>query len=109
MNPKEPIYKLSDIASEAQANIQRDFSDIDPIIGLMRNLRKSGFAADAMTIDSLVTGKRILLILHDDKPEQLAWQWCYRDKDPAMEFNYIALASVLFWQINTPWKSLAKT
>jgi hypothetical protein len=65
------VYKLSDIAAEAQAAIQRDFKNIDPIVGVMRNMRAAGFPADAMTVDCLKSGKRIIFILHDDRPDEV--------------------------------------
>jgi len=88
------LFKLSDIAASAQADIQKNFKDIDPIVGLIRNLRASGFPADAMTIDCLKSGKRITLVLHDNKPNEVAYQFGFRDKDPADEFTYLPFDKV---------------
>lgn len=86
----DPIYRLADTAGLAQASFQRDFKDIDPVVGIMRSLRDSGFAADAMTIDCMRSGKRIICILHDDNPDTVDYQFGYRDKDPDMNFLKIA-------------------
>ncbi len=88
------IFELSDLASAAQAKIQQEFRDIDPVVGIMRSLRESGFSADAMTIDSFCSGKRIILLLHDDKPNEVAYQFSYKDKDPDPEFIHIPFAQV---------------
>ncbi|MAZ88677.1 MAG: hypothetical protein CL693_13645 [Cellvibrionaceae bacterium] len=87
----EAIFRLADIAGKGQADFQRDYKDVDPVVGIMRSLRDSGFAADAMTIDCLQSGKRIICILHDSTPEVVDYQFSYRDKDPAATFEKIAL------------------
>lgn len=78
---------LSDIVTEAHGWIQRDFEDINPIVGLNRGMRSTGIPADAMTIDCLRTGKRIIIILHDQQPEILQYQFSYKAEDPAEEFK----------------------
>lgn len=86
----EPLLAtLSDIATEAHARIQQDFKDINPVVGVSRNMRKSGIPADAMTIDCLKTGKRIILILHDNEPAIIRYQFAFRDKDPDTKFEVI--------------------
>jgi len=96
---EEKIFELADIAQEAQAQIQRDFKDINPIVGVLTSMRASGFPADAMTIDCLVTGKRIALILHDDNPTEIAYQFGYKEKDADDPFKKIALQDVTSTQI----------
>ncbi len=88
------IYQLSDIAVEAQQKIQANFPDLDPIIGVSHNLRKSGFNADTMTIDNQKTDKRILIILHDDKPGSADIEFCYCSKDPNFDFTAVPLESL---------------
>ena len=88
------VYQLADIAGVAQAEFQKDFDGCDPVIGIMRSMRDAGFAADAMTIDCLVSGKRILCILHDNAPEAVDYLFGHRNKDPDMNFNKIALAEL---------------
>lgn len=90
----QDVYALSERATAAQAKIQQDFKDIDPIIGVRSNLRASGFPADAMTIDSLSTGKRITFIVHDDQPGNVAYQFGYKDKDPSADFTNVPFDEV---------------
>ncbi len=90
----QDVYTLSDRATAAQAKIQQDFKDIDPIIGVRSNLRASGFPADAMTIDSLLTGKRITFIVHDEQPGNVAYQFGYKDKDPSADFTNVPFDEV---------------
>lgn len=86
----DPIYRLADTAGLAQARFQQDFKDVDPVVGIMRSLRDSGFAADAMTIDCMRSGKRIICIMHDDNPGVVDYQFGDRDKDPDMNFLKIS-------------------
>lgn len=90
----DPIFQLADIAGLAQADFQRDFQDIDPVVGIMRSLRDAGFAADALTIDCIYSGKRIICILHDNNPDSVDYQFGYRDKDPDMNFQNIAISEL---------------
>ncbi|MEH6345531.1 MAG: hypothetical protein V7785_10635 [Bermanella sp.] len=84
---EQGIYLLGDIAGGAQIKIQQDFSDIDPIIGISHHLRTAGFPIDAMTIDCLTSGKRILMLLNDSKPDWVSYQFGFKGKDPAVEFE----------------------
>ena len=88
------IATLSDLATEAHTRIQQDFKDIDPIVGVSRNMRDSGIPVDVMTIDCLKTGRRIILILHDQQPEILRYQFSFRDKDPEKAFEEIQFSEL---------------
>ncbi len=98
MNEKK-IFQLVELATEAQLEIQKIFKDIDPVIGLVQSMRDSGFPVDALTIDSIVSRKRIILLLHDDKPEELTYQFTYMDKDPGEEFISVEYKDVTADQI----------
>jgi hypothetical protein len=91
---EEKIYALSDLATAAQLRIQKDYKHLDPVVGVSRNLRKSGFPADVMTIDCIKSGRRILFLLHDDTPEQVSYEHGYRDKDPAFEFSFLVFDEI---------------
>lgn len=80
---------LSDIATETHTRIQQTFSDLNPVVGVSRKMRSNGIPADAMTIDCLKSGKRIILILHDDQPDVILYQFSFKDKDPGDEFDTI--------------------
>lgn len=86
-----PLKQLSDLASEVHAQIQRDFEDINPVIGVTQQMRSIGIAADVMTVDCLVTNKRLLLILKDAEPGLVTYQYCWRDLDPSDLYEQIAL------------------
>lgn len=94
-----PISSLYDLIAEAHANIQRDFSYIDPVVGVITKMRTIGIQADAVTIDCLKTGRRILLVCHDEQPEVIRFQFCLRNEDPADEFESIPLKSVTTQQL----------
>lgn len=89
-----PIFTLADLVSEAHARIQQDFATLDPVVGISRGMRNNGIPADAMTIDCLKTGKRIIVIAHDDDPDRIRYQFSFADKDPATEFSFLNMADV---------------
>lgn len=88
------LKTLSERATEAHTRIQQNCPDINPIVGVNQGMRASGIPADVMTIDCLKTGKRIILILHDDQPELIRYQFAFKDRDPAEEFKEIPLSSL---------------
>ena len=83
------LIKLSDIATDAHTRIQQNFKEIDPIVGVNRSMRESGIPADAMTIDCLKTQKRIIIILHDQQPDIIRYQFAFKNKDPDDKFEEI--------------------
>ena len=87
----KPLETLCNIMTEVHARIQHDFENIDPIMGVNQKMRTIGIASDIMTIDCIKTGKRILLVLHDDQPDHLSYQFCFRDKDPHDAFENMPL------------------
>lgn len=94
MNANAALLSLSDIASEAHKKIQQDFADINPVIGVMQGMRKQGIPADVMTIDCLVSKKRILVVLHDEAPGIIRYQFTASDQDPGDEYQQIASSDV---------------
>ncbi len=86
----QDIYALADIAEAAQVEIQENFNQIDPIIGVSRSLRESGFPVDVMTIDCLQSGKRITLLVNDEKPGQVSYQFGFKDRAPDSVFTDVA-------------------
>lgn len=83
------LKTLCDIATESHARIQKDFIDINPMVGVNQKMREMSVPVDAMTIDCLKSGKRILLILHDHHPDIIRYQFTFKDKDPDDEFEEI--------------------
>lgn len=106
---QSPLAQVYERATEAQANIQRAFSNIDPLIGVNKYMRKRGIPADAITIDCLKTGKRILLIMHDQAPDVVTYQFCLRDQDPFDDFEHIPLAELTTDQLYTWMKNRFST
>jgi len=101
---EKPLEILSDLATEAHTRIQQDFEDINPVIGLSQGMRSIGIPADAMTIDCLKTGKRIIIVLHDHQPEILQYQFSFKAQDPGENFETLILKE-LTAQILYDWMS----
>jgi len=87
INPTPALLSLADIAGEALSIIQRDYADINPVIGVMQGMRKMGIPADVMTIDCLANKKRILLVLHDEHPGLIQYQHTYTDQEPGNDYQ----------------------
>lgn len=90
----EPLKTLSDLITDAHTRIQQAHADINPVVGLRRGMREKGIPADAMTIDCLRTGKRIVLILHDQQPGVLIYQFTLKDTDTDAPYQQVPLQSV---------------
>tara|TARA_R110001592_G_scaffold52511_14_gene160743 strand:+ start:13948 stop:14280 length:333 start_codon:yes stop_codon:yes gene_type:complete len=88
------LSKLSDMATEAHTQIQQNCATINPIVGINRGMRDQGIPADAMTIDCLATGKRIILILHDQHADLVRYQFSFKDQDPTDIFDAISLSEL---------------
>lgn len=88
------LKTLCDNATQAHTRIKQDFKEIDPIVGVSQKMRESGIAADVMTIDCLRSGKRIILILHDQQPDIISYQFTFKAQDPAEQFEQVPLVEV---------------
>lgn len=88
------LSSLSDIATAAHTRIQQDFEHIDPVVGVNQSMRLKGVPADLMTIDCLKSGKRIILILHDQQPGMISYQFSYKDKDHSEVFESMLLSEL---------------
>ncbi len=93
------LETLCDITTVAHTRIQQDFQDINPIVGVSKNMRKNGVPADAMTIDCLKSGKRIIIVLHDHNPDIINYQFSFKDKDPDSKFEQLPFKKVTSTQI----------
>ena len=85
---------LSDMITEAHTRIQQAYEHINPVVGVRRGMRDVGIPADAMTIDCLQTRGRIVLILHDEQPGVLLYQFGTIDEDAGEDFQRMDLAEV---------------
>lgn len=91
---EDPLKALSDMASEAHTRIQASHQHINPVIEVRRGMRDTGIPADVMTIDCLRTRRRITLILHDEQPGVLLYQFITMEQEVGNEFQSMALAEV---------------
>ena len=88
---EDPLKTLSDMASDAHARIQAAHEHINPVVEVRRGMRDSGIPADVMTIDCLRTRRRINLILHDEQPGQLLYQFVTIEDEVGDSFQSMAL------------------
>lgn len=92
--PEDPLKSLSDMASDAHARIQQTYEHINPVVEVRRGMRDAGIPADVMTIDCLRTRRRILLILHDEEPGTLLYQFVTLAEEMGEEFRRVPLSDV---------------
>ncbi len=85
----EQLETLCDIITESHSRIQQEFKDINPIVGINQRMRETGVPVDIMTIDCSKSSKRIILILHDQQPDIINYQFSFKDKDPDDKFEHI--------------------
>jgi len=88
------LHDFADIIQVAQAEIQKNHPNLNPLISLSSHLREHGFASDIITIDEPSSKKRIMMLLHDDKPSRVEYQLGLMDVDPLMEFVEVDQASL---------------
>jgi hypothetical protein len=63
------LDKISEIVAKANDLFYSKFENIDTLMGIMdKTLRKQGMKADAVTIDCIAVDKKIVLLMHDNKP-----------------------------------------
>jgi len=66
---KSTLKNLSEIVAKANDLFYSKFDNIDTVMGIMdKNLRNQGMKADAITIDCIALDKKMVLLIHDDKP-----------------------------------------
>jgi hypothetical protein len=64
------LKKLSEIIAEANDVFDVRHKNVDTILGIMdQALRKQGINADAVTIDCISLNKKIVFLMHDEKPD----------------------------------------
>jgi hypothetical protein len=91
---EDPLKALSDMASDAHARIQATHEHINPVVEVRRGMRDTGIPADVMTIDCLRTRRRITLILHDEQPGQLLYQFITMEEEVGSDFQSMALSEM---------------
>jgi len=69
---KQPLKSLSDTIAQANDIFYERNSTFDTVIGIMdKTLRKQGMNADAISVDCIPLNKKIVFLVHDDKPQQV--------------------------------------
>lgn len=91
---EDPLKALSDMASDAHARIQATHQHINPVVEVRRGMRDAGIPADVMTIDCLRTRRRITLILHDEQPGVLLYQFVTIDDEVGDDFKQMAFSDL---------------
>ncbi len=86
------LQTLSDLAETAHARLQQEYADINPMVSLRSGMRDVGIPADMINVDCMQTRRRILLILHDDYPNSLLYQ--FTDLEAGDDFQQMPLDEV---------------
>jgi transcription antitermination factor NusA-like protein len=69
---KSTLKKVSEIVAKANDSFYNQFDNVDTLMGMMdKNLRNQGMKADAITIDCIAQNKKIVVLIHDDKPDTI--------------------------------------
>ncbi|NVJ61892.1 MAG: hypothetical protein HWE27_15990 [Gammaproteobacteria bacterium] len=84
------LEEMSDRIELAHQRVQKDFQDINPVVGLSRKMRDIGYDVDVIMIDCHSTKRRIILLLHDDSPNTVRYQFAFLDKDPGDQYEDIS-------------------
>lgn len=64
------LNNLAEVVAKANDLFCSKFENIDTLMGIMdKALRNQGMKADAITIDCIAAGKKIVILLHDEKPD----------------------------------------
>ncbi|MEH6567094.1 MAG: hypothetical protein V7756_17360 [Halopseudomonas sp.] len=92
--PTDPLKTLSDLVSDAHAQIQAAHQHINPVVEVRQSMRDAGIPADLITLDCLRTQRRITLILHDQQPGMVLYQLVTREEEVGGEFKQMPLAEM---------------
>jgi hypothetical protein len=69
---RESLKTLSEIIAEANDMFYEKNKTLDTVIGIMdKTLRKQGMEADAISIECIPLNKKIVFLLHDEKPKHV--------------------------------------
>lgn len=89
---EDALQTLSEIAEVAHKRIQQAHQHINPVLEVRSGMRAAGIPADVMTLDCLRTRRRIMLILNDDEPGMLLYQFVTLEDEVAEEFQRMPLS-----------------
>ena len=100
MNSK--LQNLSEIVARANDVFDSKFDTIDTLMGIMdKTLRDQGMKADAITIDCIALDKKIVLLIHDDKPDVVNIALGNKDGDiySSSEYELVKLTEAVIVEI----------
>lgn len=67
---KDSLNSFAEIVAKTNDIFYSQHKNIDTIMGIIdKNLRNQGMQADAITLDCISRDKKIVFLLHDDKPD----------------------------------------
>jgi hypothetical protein len=94
------LKKLSEIIAQANDVFDVRYKNVDTILGIMEQaLRKQGINADAVTIDCISLNKKIVFLMHDEKPDIVDIALGNKEGNIESSFEYnlntISLAQVI--------------
>ena len=90
----DPLRTLSDLVNDAHTQIQAAHQHINPVVEVRQSMRDARIPADVLTLDCLRTQRRITLILHDQHPGVLLYQFVTREQEVGREFEQMSLANI---------------
>ncbi len=64
------LKNISEVVAKASDLFSIKFDKVDVLMGIMdKTLRNQGLKADAITLDCISQKKKIVVLIHDDKPD----------------------------------------
>ena len=91
---EDALRTLSDMAEIAHKRIQEAHQHINPVLEVRSGMRAGGIPADVMTLDCLRTRRRIMLILHDEEPGFVLYQFVTLEDEIAEQFQRMNLSEM---------------
>lgn len=90
---KRPLKNLSELVAKANDIFYSKFAHIDTLMGIMdKTLRNQGMSADAVTLDCITLKKKIVFLIHDDKPDVVSIALGSKDGDIFSSSEYLLSA-----------------
>lgn len=83
------LEEFCEQVKEAHALIQKDYENLNPVVGINQKMRSAGIPADILTVDCLKSNKRIIIVLNDNLPNSIEYQFIFKDEDPGERFEKI--------------------
>ena len=69
---KEDLKNLSEIVARANDLLYSKYENIDTLMGIIdQSLRNQGIKADAVTVECVTVDRKLLILIHDEKPDSV--------------------------------------